>query len=49
MQPTLTPLYQSSTTLGIGLPNSAPEVEMLPNQAQTEPLSISDVRNSTDP
>ena len=38
-----------TSRLGIGLPNPAPEVEMLPNQIQVEPLNISDVRNSTDP
>ena len=58
MQPTsiVTTLYHkipaeqcSSTTLSMGLPNPAPDVEMLPSQTQTEPLNIPDFRNSTDP
>lgn len=40
-------LTSLTSRLGIGLPNPAPEVEMIPNRMQMEPVRIAEVPSST--
>ncbi|XP_011496015.1 PREDICTED: nuclear inhibitor of protein phosphatase 1 isoform X2 [Ceratosolen solmsi marchali] len=42
-------LTSLTSRLGIGLPNPAPEVEMIPNQIQVEPVHATEVNGSIEP
>lgn len=46
--PFSTALTSLTSRLGIALPNPAPEVEMTPNQIQTEPSQINEISGPTE-